>query len=306
MIAAENQVLRRWPAGPPAPELIPTTARHRGGRELLRTPVAIAAAPALGAPPALIYGFADRGAHRSLAARAPTAPTRGDTAARSVRSHDGGVAATSLRCDAAGKPPRARRADVSDGGWGDPYASEESFRHRADPGAGGESPPPSVGGRSRPFSRLTPVAARTVAPLQPHRRRAIANSWQRLLFALVPRVTPGHVRPANAEESHVLRRCGPQPRSWRRSRSAEVAGAAVFRLAEPRSERACLLGTRDVAVRPATMGVEAIPLGRRERPRVYRAAGTASELAVACAPGAVAGGAGARSANTVQRSSIKI
>jgi hypothetical protein len=55
MIAVENPVLRRWTGGPPSPRVIRTTDWNRVSNELPRTPVAIGAAPALGAPPDAIY-----------------------------------------------------------------------------------------------------------------------------------------------------------------------------------------------------------------------------------------------------------
>ena len=56
-----------------------------------------------------------------------------------------------------------RRAVGHRGGWGNPITSEESRRQSGDPSDGGESPPPPLGPRSRPFYPLTGVASLTVA-----------------------------------------------------------------------------------------------------------------------------------------------
>jgi hypothetical protein len=66
----ENQALRRWPDGPPAPGVIRATANNRFDTQLHRTVITIDAAPALAAPPDLIYRLAlIAAAHKSLAAR---------------------------------------------------------------------------------------------------------------------------------------------------------------------------------------------------------------------------------------------
>ena len=53
--AVENQVLRRWTHGPPSPGVIRTTAKNRFDSQPHRMAITIDAAPALAAPPELIY-----------------------------------------------------------------------------------------------------------------------------------------------------------------------------------------------------------------------------------------------------------
>jgi hypothetical protein len=66
------------------------------------------------------------------------------------------------------------------GGWGDPNRSEESFRQPANPNDGGESLPPPIGARSRPFYSLTHLAPTHSRSPQPHRRCAIEQGEHHL------------------------------------------------------------------------------------------------------------------------------
>ena len=56
-----------------------------------------------------------------------------------------------------------RRAVGHGGGWGNPITSEESRRQSGRSERRGESRPPPLGPRSRPFYHLTGVASLTVA-----------------------------------------------------------------------------------------------------------------------------------------------